>query len=105
MTRLGRLHALHAARPQRGRAQAHLHPHANIQNDVGTVLTEAGIAQLRAEVLRNLTEGTVTQMTIAPGTRIEWMALRRSGPRIIRNLQWDGRAAVPRVPVRDRRSA
>ena len=62
-----------------------------IQNDVGTVLTEAGIPQLRAEVLRNITEGTVTQVTIAPGTRIEWMALRRGGPRIIRNLQWDGR--------------
>jgi hypothetical protein len=62
----------------------------NIQNDVGTVLTEAGIPQLRAEVLRNLTEGTVTQVTIAPGTRIEWMALRRGGPRILRTLQWDG---------------
>ena len=62
-----------------------------IQNDVGAVLTEAGIGQLRAEVLRNLTEGTVTQVTIAPGTRIQWMALRRRGPHIIRTLQWDGR--------------
>src|SRR5262245_38884466 len=41
-----------------------------IQNDVGTVLTEAGIPQLRAEILRNLTEGTVTQVEIAPGTHI-----------------------------------
>src|SRR5436190_7526521 len=62
-----------------------------LQNDVGAVLTEAGIGQLRAEVLRNLTEGTVTQVTIAPGTSIQWMALRRRGPHIIRNLQWDGR--------------
>ena len=43
----------------------------NIQNDVGTVLTEAGIPQLRAEVLRNITEGTLTQVSIAPGTRME----------------------------------
>jgi hypothetical protein len=63
----------------------------NIQNDVGTVLKEAGVPQLQQEVLRNLTEGTVTQVTITPGTRLEWMALRRNGPRILRTLQWDGR--------------
>src|ERR1044071_2216666 len=62
-----------------------------IQKDVGKVLTDAGIGQLQAEVLRNLTEGTVTQVMIEPGTHLEWMALRRGGPRILRNLQWDGK--------------
>jgi hypothetical protein len=62
----------------------------SIQNDVGRVLTEAGVGQLRAEVLRNITEGTVQPITVAPGTHIEWMALRRNGPRIMRNIEWNG---------------
>src|ERR1044072_3536993 len=41
---------------------------ANIQRDVGTLLDQAGLSSLRAEVQRNLTEGTVTSTTVAPGT-------------------------------------
>ena len=50
-------------------------------------------AQALAQVygVAELLAGTTRPSPIAPGTHIEWMALRRNGPRIIRNLQWDGR--------------
>ncbi len=62
------------------------------QRDIGTVLEKAGLSNLQAEVLRNLTEGTVTPSETAPGTMIEWMAQRRGGrPEIVTNARWDGR--------------
>lgn len=67
---------------------------ANTQRDIGTLLQQAGLESLQAEVLRNLSEGTVTQVSVAPGTSIPWMAERRRGrPLIMRPTQWAGRAA------------
>ena len=59
---------------------------ANIQTDVGTILKEVGLPQFRDELLRHITQDNLQTITIAPGTRIEWMALRRNGPRTISNL-------------------
>ena len=66
---------------------------ANIQRDIGTLLDQAGLSSVRDEVVRNLTQGTVTPTTISPGTMLVWMAERRSGrPLIMRPTQWAGRA-------------
>ena len=50
-----------------------------IQRDLGTVLDLGGLGALRTEVLKNLAEGLVTETTLARGTTLEWMALRRGG--------------------------
>jgi len=64
---------------------------ARIQRDLGTVLDRVGLSSLRTEVLKNLAEGLVTETTLARGTSMEWMALRRGGrPDILRNVRWDG---------------
>src|ERR1044072_4538575 len=52
---------------------------ANTQRDIGTLLQQAGLESRQAEVLRNLTEGTVTQVSVDPGPSIPWMAERRRG--------------------------
>ena len=61
-----------------------------IQRDLGTVLDRAGLASLTAQVQSILAGGQVTEATLAQGTSIEWMALRRRRPDIARNLRWDG---------------
>jgi hypothetical protein len=67
---------------------------ANTQRDIGTLLDQAGLASLRDEVVRNLSEGTVTSTTVDPGTMLVWMAERRRGrPLIMRPTQWAGRNA------------
>ena len=56
------------------------------------MLDEAGVGALRAEVLRKITAGEVTQVTVPIGATLEWMALRRGGrPTILRQLRWAGR--------------
>jgi hypothetical protein len=62
-----------------------------IQKDLGTVLDRAGLPALMAQVQNILSNGQVTETTLAPGTTIEWMALRRRGPNVVRNIRWDGR--------------
>src|SRR5262245_34369280 len=63
-----------------------------MQKDVARVLEGAGVGSLQADVLRILSEGQVMPGTMAPGTVMEWMALRRARrPGIMRNVRWDGR--------------
>ncbi len=62
-----------------------------IQRDVATLLDEAGLGSVKAEVLRILAEGQVAATSAAPGTTMEWMAMRRAGQaRLSRNVRWDG---------------
>ena len=64
-----------------------------IQSDVRAVLELANLGGNSAEVNRILGNGMVMETTIAPGTTIEWMALRRGNrPDISRRLRWDGGA-------------
>jgi hypothetical protein len=43
-------------------------------------------------VLRALATGDVTDTAIAPGTQMQWMALKRAGaPEVLRNVRWAGR--------------
>ena len=52
---------------------------ASLQTDVGTVLNERGLGSLQAELLRNITEGTVQETSVQPGTTLEWTTLRLGG--------------------------
>ena len=52
---------------------------ARIQSDVRAVLEMDNLGANTAEVNRILGGGMVMETTIAPGTRLEWMALRRGG--------------------------
>ena len=62
-----------------------------IQTDVRAVLEMDNLGANSAEVNRILGGGMVMETTIAPGTRLEWMALRRGGkPDIARRVQWAG---------------
>ena len=65
-----------------------------IQRDLSTVLERAGMPMLTAQVQNILSNGQVTEATLAPGTVIEWMALRRGGPNVVRNIRWDGAAPL-----------
>src|SRR5262249_51610070 len=57
-----------------------------------SVLTMAGLADVAPHVLDVFTAGYVTETTIAPGTRIQWMAIKRSGtPVVLQNVRWTGR--------------
>ena len=62
-----------------------------IQSDVRAVLEMDNLGANTAEVNRILGGGMVMETTIAPGTRLEWMALRRAGkPATSRRVQWAG---------------
>src|SRR5262245_21377654 len=56
------------------------------------VLTTAGLGNLSTQVLDTLAAGHVTETTVATGTHIQWMAIRRSGmPVVLNNVRWTGR--------------
>jgi nucleoid-associated protein YgaU len=62
-----------------------------IQSDVRAVLEMDNLGASSAEVNRILGGGMVMETTIAPGTRIEWMALRRAGrPATVTRRVWAG---------------
>ena len=66
-----------------------------IQADLATVLEAAGMPALTEQVQHNLAVGQVTASTLPQGTVMQWMALRRGGPAVSRNLRWDGDAPLP----------
>ena len=62
------------------------------QAAVGTALDKAGLASLTPQVLAAITEGKVTDTSVAPGTAIRWMALKRGGkPDIVLDAVWAGK--------------
>jgi hypothetical protein len=64
---------------------------ARIQSDVRTVLEMDNLGANTAEVNKILSGGMVMETTIAPGTTLEWMALRRGGrPATSRRVRWEG---------------
>ena len=68
---------------------------AAIQADLATVLEAAGMPGVTMDVQQKLAVGQVTAATLPPGTVLEWMALRRAGPEVVRNIRWDGEAPLP----------
>ena len=67
---------------------------AMMRDDLGTVFEQAGMPALAMEAQRKLAVGEVTAATLPQGTTIQWMALRRQGPNVVRNLRWDGDAPL-----------
>ncbi len=64
---------------------------ARIQSDVRAVLEMDNLGANTAEVNKILSGGMVMETTIAPGTRLEWMALRRGGrPATVTRVEWGG---------------
>src|SRR5262245_24267515 len=72
-----------------------LHSMANTNRDqITRVLNMAGLANATTQILDAMTTGVMSDTTIAPGTHLQWMALKRSGrPDILRNVRWSGRAS------------
>ena len=68
---------------------------AAIQADLATVLEAAGMPGVIMDVQHKLAVGQVTAATLPQGTVLEWMALRRAGPEVLRNIRWDGDAPLP----------
>jgi opacity protein-like surface antigen len=61
------------------------------RDDLVAVLEMAGLASLSGQVMEALTTGNVTPASVAPGERLEWMALRRAtGVDLIRSARWGG---------------
>jgi hypothetical protein len=59
---------------------------------ISSVLGQAGLGDLSTPMLNVLTTGYISETTVAPGTRFEWMALKRSGrASLLRNVRWTGR--------------
>ena len=67
---------------------------AAIQADLATVLEAASMPGVTMDVQHRLAVGQVTAATLPPGTVLEWMALRRAGPEVVRNIRWDGEAPL-----------
>ena len=67
---------------------------AAIQADLATVLEAASMPGVTMDVQHRLAMGQVTAATLPPGTVLEWMALRRAGPEVVRNIRWDGEAPL-----------
>jgi hypothetical protein len=61
---------------------------------IASVLAQAGLDHISAQVMNAFTTGYVSDTTVAPGTHFVWMALKRSGrPGVLRNVRWTGRQA------------
>lgn len=63
--------------------------------DVEAVFEAAGLPHLAADAVRVLSDASgLRDVTVAVGTRLEWMALRHKGkPNLLRNVQWGGKKA------------
>jgi hypothetical protein len=62
------------------------------RSQITHVLTVVGLANISTQVFDTLATGHVTEVTIVPGTHINWMAVKRAGrPVVLRNVRWTGR--------------
>jgi opacity protein-like surface antigen len=61
------------------------------REDLETVLSMAGLSSITNEFLENMARDDIGELSVPPGQRLEWMALRRpDGPDLIRNARWEG---------------
>ena len=67
------------------------------QRDLTTVRKIAEMSYLEADIKKAIADGAVREVTIAPGTTLQWMALRRGGTRadLLRLARWDGAKPFP----------
>src|SRR5688500_818453 len=59
--------------------------------DLIRVLNDNGLQSISQQVVDAMVNGRVQEVTVAPGSRLQWMALRRRGrPDTLRNVRWQG---------------
>jgi hypothetical protein len=67
---------------------------ASNRRDLTQVLERVGLSSISSQVIDAMTSGQVFETTVAPGERLNWMALRRAGkPDILHNVRWQGAQA------------
>ena len=62
------------------------------QSQVSSALSQAGLGDITTQFFGTVSSGYVSDTTVAPGTHMLWMALKRGGrPGVLRNVRWTGR--------------
>src|SRR5215467_11483233 len=64
---------------------------ANNQTQITSSLSQAGLGDISTQFFNVVATGYVSDTTVAPGTHMDWMALKRAGrPGVLRNVRWTG---------------
>ena len=67
---------------------------ATNQTQISSVLAQAGLGDISTSFLNVIATGYVSDTTVAPGTHMDWMALKRAGrASVLRNVRWTGQQA------------
>src|SRR5215510_9779557 len=68
---------------------------ASNQSQVSGALSQAGLGDITTQFFNTVNSGYVSDTTVAPGTHMLWMALKRAGrPGVLRNVRWTGRDSI-----------
>ena len=61
------------------------------QSQISSALQQAGLGDITTEWMNTVNTGYVSDTTVAPGTHMDWMALKRAGrPGVLHNVRWTG---------------
>ena len=64
---------------------------ANNQTQITSSLSQAGVGDMATQFFNVVSTGYVSDTTVAPGTHMDWMALKRAGrPGVLHNVRWTG---------------
>src|SRR5215475_3873811 len=64
---------------------------ANNQTQITSSLSQAGLGDMSTQFFNVVSTGYVSDTTVAPGTHMDWMALKRAGrPGVLHNVRWTG---------------
>jgi hypothetical protein len=67
---------------------------ASNQTQISSVLSQAGLGDLSTPFMNVVATGYVSDTTVAPGTHMDWMALKRAGRgSVLHNVRWTGAQA------------
>jgi len=61
------------------------------RTQISSVLSQAGLGDISTSFLNVIATGYVSDTTVAPGTHMDWMALKRGGrASVLHNVRWTG---------------
>src|SRR6516162_2233888 len=64
------------------------------RTQISSVLSQAGLGDISTSFLNVIATGYVSDTTVAPGTHMDWMALKRAGrASVLHNVRWTGAQA------------
>jgi opacity protein-like surface antigen len=67
---------------------------ASNRTQLASVLSQAGLGDLSTSFMNVIATGYVSDTTVAPGTHMDWMALKRAGRgSVLHNVRWTGTQA------------